>query len=102
MPNNNDEKAARARRNLQKKAQDLAKNRDKYLAQNQKNTEKSDEKKSGPANASNNNRGRNNQNRGANNKNDTRKVNLPTSQTLTPRFTLSVPSLKTARKSYLQ
>ena len=78
MPNNNDEKAARARRNLQKKAQDLAKNRDKYLAQNQKNTEKSDEKKSGPANASNNNRGRNNQNRGANNKNDTRKVNLPT------------------------
>ena len=78
MPNNNDEKAARARRNLQKKAQDLAKNRDKYLAQNQKNTEKSDEKKSGPANASNNNRGRNNQNRGANNKNDTRKVNVPT------------------------
>ena len=78
MPNNNDEKAARARRNLQKKAQDLAKNRDKYLAQNQKNTEKSDEKKSGPANASNNNRGRNNQNRGANNKNDSRKVNLPT------------------------
>ena len=36
MSNNNDEKAARARRNLQKKAQDLAKNRDKYLAQNQK------------------------------------------------------------------
>ncbi|MBS7346106.1 MAG: hypothetical protein KIG14_00120, partial [Candidatus Sacchiramonaceae bacterium] len=80
MSNNNDEKAARARRNLQKKAQDLAKNRDKYLTQNQKKSEKSSEKKANSANTgkNNNNRGHNNQNRGANNKNDSRKVNLPT------------------------
>lgn len=70
MNNNTDDKAARGRKNLQKKAQDLAKNRDKYVGQK---TKDSAEKKH--PNQNNKNSG-NNKNRTQ--KNDGKKMSLPT------------------------
>lgn len=69
MDSNNNEKAVRARKNLQKKAQDLAKNRDKYVPNRKKQTDK---------NQSTNTQ-KNNKNKATANKNGTqKKVNLPT------------------------
>ena len=70
MNNNINDKAARAKKNLQKKAQDLAKNRDKYIG---KDTPKSNQE--GPAKNSHNNQ---KDNRNRSQKTNGNKVNLPT------------------------
>ena len=71
MTNNFNEKQARKRANLQKKAQDLQKNRDKYVG----NGKKESEKKSSKAAQQ---KAKNIAKHAHSQKNDAKKVNLPT------------------------
>ena len=72
MPNNLNEKAARSRANLQKKAQDLAKNREKYVANRQQKEAEKAQKAAKTAKLQSKAKPQNSQ------KTDVKKVNLPT------------------------
>lgn len=72
MPNNLNEKAARSRANLQKKAQDLAKNRKKYVANRQQKEAEKAQKAAKAAKLQSKAKAQNSQ------KTDAKKVNLPT------------------------
>ena len=72
MPNNLNEKAARSRANLQKKAQDLAKNREKYVANRQQKEAEKAQKAAKTAKLQSKAKAQNSQ------KTDVKKVNLPT------------------------
>ena len=72
MPNNLNKKAARSRANLQKKAQDLAKNREKYVANRQQKESEKAQKAAKTAKLQSKAKAQNSQ------KTDAKKVNLPT------------------------
>ncbi len=72
MPNKLNEKAARSRANLQKKAQDLAKNREKYVANRQQKEAEKAQKAAKTAKLQSKAKAQNSQ------KTDAKKVNLPT------------------------
>lgn len=72
MPNNLNEKAARSRANLQKKAQDLAKNREKYVANRQQKEAEKAQKAAKTAKLQSKAKAQSSQ------KTDAKKVNLPT------------------------
>ena len=72
MPNKLNEKAARSRANLQKKAQDLAKNREKYVANRQQKESEKAQKAAKTAKLQSKAKAQNSQ------KTDAKKVNLPT------------------------
>ncbi|MFZ2275836.1 MAG: ribonuclease J [Candidatus Nanogingivalis sp.] len=72
MPNNLNEKAARSRANLQKKAQDLAKKRKKYVANRQQKEAEKAQKAAKAAKLQSKAKAQNSQ------KTDAKKVNLPT------------------------
>ena len=72
MPNNLNEKAARSRANLQKKAQDLAKNREKYVANRQQKESEKAQKAAKTAKLQSKAKAQSSQ------KTDAKKVNLPT------------------------
>lgn len=72
MPNKLNEKAARSRANLQKKAQDLAKNREKYVANRQQKEAEKAQKVAKTAKLQSKAKAQNSQ------KTDAKKVNLPT------------------------
>ena len=72
MPNKLNEKAARSRANLQKKAQDLAKNREKYVANRQQKESEKAQKAAKTAKLQSKAKAQSSQ------KTDAKKVNLPT------------------------